>query len=107
MKFLKIAALALVVVVLFLGIGFLLPGHVHAERSIVIGRSPATVFTVLEGFGASPPEETRPPLAEPRCALEEPSMEVTTARALSVTKESETSRKTALASRLQRARSCT
>lgn len=52
MKFLKIAALALiVVVVLILGIGFLLPGHVHAERSIVIERSPATVFAVLEGFG--------------------------------------------------------
>lgn len=32
------------------GVGFFLPDHAHVERSIVIDRPPATVFTVLDGF---------------------------------------------------------
>lgn len=48
---LRILLVGIVVLVLgTIGVGFLLPASATVERSIVIARAPATVFTVLHGF---------------------------------------------------------
>lgn len=48
---LRILLIGIVVLVLgVVGVGFLLPARATVERSIVIARPPATVFTVLDGF---------------------------------------------------------
>ena len=51
MRMLKILGLGiLVLIVLFVGIGLMLPRQVKIERSITIDRPAATVFAVLNGF---------------------------------------------------------
>lgn len=48
---LRVLLIGIVVLVLgAVGVGFLLPERARVERSIVIVRAPATVFTVLDGF---------------------------------------------------------
>jgi effector-binding domain-containing protein len=47
----KISIGLAVVAALFCGVGLLLPRTAHVERSIVLATAPATVFTVLNGFG--------------------------------------------------------
>ena len=51
MRILKILGIGIVVlIVLFLGFGFVLPRQVQIERSITIDRPAANVFAVLDGF---------------------------------------------------------
>lgn len=51
MKILKWLLIVIVAsIAALVGIAFFLPDHAHVERSIVIERPPATVFTLLNGF---------------------------------------------------------
>lgn len=52
MRILKlIGAVLIVLIALFVAIGFLLPRDVHVERSTAIEAPPATVFAIVNGFG--------------------------------------------------------
>ncbi len=48
LKWLAIALVALVAGVV--GVGLLLPDHVHVERSVIVNTKPATAYVVLNGF---------------------------------------------------------
>lgn len=49
--FKKILYLIVIITLCFITIGLFLPPTVHVERSIEVARPPATVFTLLNGFG--------------------------------------------------------
>lgn len=51
MKFIKGLLISLIVLVaIFVGVGLLLPGHVHVERSTLIAAQPADIFPYLNNF---------------------------------------------------------
>lgn len=48
----KLLFILLALLAAFVAGGFLLPSQVHVERSLTVARPPATVFTLLNGFGS-------------------------------------------------------